>query len=84
MHSSRMRTVRSSSRLLGGVCLSACWDTHTPGPGPGHPPPWQTPPGPLWTEFLTHTCENIAFPQLRLRTVMMSDETIVHIKSNDE
>ena len=29
MHSSRMRTARSSSRLLGGeVCLSACWDTH--------------------------------------------------------
>ena len=33
MHSSRMRTARSSSHLLGGgargVCLSACWD-----------PPW--------------------------------------------
>ena len=24
---------------------------------------------PLWTEFCTHTCENITFPQLRLRTV---------------
>ena len=24
---------------------------------------------PLWTEFLTHACENITFPQLRLRTV---------------
>ena len=24
---------------------------------------------PLWTEFLTHTCESIIFPQLRLRTV---------------
>ena len=23
----------------------------------------------LWTEFLTHACENITFPQLRLRTV---------------
>ena len=33
---------------------SACWDTHFP----------------PWTEFLTHTCENITFPQLRLRTVM--------------
>ena len=34
MHSSRMRTARSSSRLLGGrVCLSACWDTHRPGVG---------------------------------------------------
>ena len=27
MHSNRMRTARSSSRLLGGVYLSACWDT---------------------------------------------------------
>ena len=34
MHSSRMRTGRSSSRLLGGVCLSACWDRSTP-PGVG-------------------------------------------------
>ena len=25
---------------------------------------------PLWTEFLTHACENITFPQLRFRTVM--------------
>ena len=38
MHSSGMRTVRSSSRLsLGGICLSACWDTTprlgTPRPG---------------------------------------------------
>ena len=24
---------------------------------------------PLWTEFLTHACENITFPQLLLRTV---------------
>ena len=23
----------------------------------------------LWTEFLTHSCENITFPQLLLRTV---------------
>ena len=37
MHSSRMRVARSSSRLLGGVCLSACWDTPPSGPGPGHP-----------------------------------------------
>ena len=50
MHSSRMRTARSSSHLLGagGVCLSACW--HTPGPGPIHPPlplgvGLETPPG---------------------------------------
>ena len=60
MHSSRMRTVRSSGR---GVCLSACWDTPlprldlgplwpdlstSPGYGPGDPPPHQTPqPPPL-------------------------------------
>ena len=52
MHSSRMRTARSSSRLLGGVCLSACWDTppgsgpgDLPLPGPGHPQAWAwTPP----------------------------------------
>ena len=25
---------------------------------------------PLWTEFLTHACENITFPQFRLRTVI--------------
>ena len=57
MHSSRMRTVRSSSRLLAGVCRSACWDTPPPplawtppGPGPGHPPCGQT-----------DTCENITF-----------------------
>ena len=31
-----MRTARSSSCLLGGVCLSACWDT-PPRPGPEHP-----------------------------------------------
>ena len=39
----------------GGVCL-VC-------PGGRHPS--------LWTESLTHACENITFPQLRLRTVMI-------------
>ena len=41
MHSSRMHTTLGSSRLLGGVCLRACWDTPSPPPrlGPGHPPP---------------------------------------------
>ena len=54
MHSSRMSTAHSSSRLLGrGVCLSACWDTpwvwawrpppqvwawRPPRCGPGDPP----------------------------------------------
>ena len=49
MHSSRMRTIRSSSRLLrGGVCLSACWDTHPPGLGldtPTRPDPPTSPLG---------------------------------------
>ena len=37
MHSSRVRTAHSSSRLLGSVCLSACWDQTPPGCGPGDP-----------------------------------------------
>ena len=30
---------------------------------------------PLWTEFLTHACENITFLQLRLRTVIKVEGT---------
>ena len=48
-----------------GVCLEGC----LPGGGSvcsgGY-----TPLPPLWTEFLTHACENITFPQLRLRAVI--------------
>ena len=48
MHSSRMRSARSSSRLRGkgGVCISACWDTPL-WAWPGHPPGLglDTPPG---------------------------------------
>ena len=62
MHSSGMHTDHSSSHLLGGVCLSACWDTapfvwvwrppghghgDPPGVGPGDPP-GQTPQAPPW------------------------------------
>ena len=32
---------------------------------------------PLWTEFLTHACENITFPQLRYRTVKMQVKPLV-------
>ena len=46
-----------------GVCL-ACL--------PGGCLPRQTLP-PLWTEFLTHACENITFPQLLLRTAIIMD-----------
>ena len=50
MHSSRMRTVRSSSRLSGWVgggsaSVHAGIQTHPPPPGPGTPGE-QTPPGP--------------------------------------
>ena len=36
---------------------------------------------PLWTEFLTQACENITFPQLRLRTVKMKPKfsVILHL-----
>ena len=85
MHSSRMRTVSCSGRLMGGGCLPSgvsawgclsggCLPRRGRGVCPGgvclevsaggegvHPL--------LWTEFLTHTCENITFPQLRLRTI---------------
>ena len=71
MHSSRMRTARSSSRP-GGV------STRLSPPKEAQPqeeaPPLEeaapreeaAPPGgstPLWIEFLTHTSENITLPQ---------------------
>ena len=47
MHSSRMHTARSSSHLLGGVYLGACWDTpplgvglETPSPSVDLETPW--------------------------------------------
>ena len=52
MHSSRMRTVRCSSRLLGGG-----WDVC---PGVCVPGRVCTPPR-LWTQFLTHACETLSF-----------------------
>ena len=66
MHSSRTRAIRCSSRLRGrvsawgwgGGCLPVCPGVCT------YPPPW--------TEFLTHDRENITFPQLRFRTVIIS------------
>ena len=61
-----MRTVHRSGRLGGVVCQ----EVSARGLGVSalgiHPPT-------LWTEFLTHACENISFPQLRLRMVKMSD-----------
>ena len=72
MHSSRMPTVRCSGRL-GGVSVWGCLPTEVSAQevvvvcvclGGVHLPP-------LWTEFLTHACENITFPQLLLRTVII-------------
>ena len=36
-----------------------------------HTGPYACPP--MWTEFLTHACENITFPQLLLRTVKSNE-----------
>ena len=81
MHSSRMRTARFSSHIcppwsayrdVPGGCLP--WEclpwgclprrvyTLCPLHAGIHPPPW--------TDWMTHACENITFPQLLLRTVI--------------
>ena len=58
----------------GGVCLGAqggggiCVSQQSTG---------QTPPPPLWTEFLTRACESITFPQLLLRTVKIMKDSEV-------
>ena len=77
MHSSRIRTVCCSAHLHGRGCLPLVkTPPHRKTPTWGDIPPGQTPPPQcmlgytrLWTEFLTETCENITFLQLRLRTV---------------
>ena len=61
--------------ISGGVCLGAqgrggmCVSQQSTGQTP--------PPPPLWTEFLTHACENITFPQLLLRTVKIVKDSEV-------
>ena len=66
-----MRTVRCSGRLMrgvypgGGCLLSAVSDTSPP---------------PLWTEFLTHACENITFPA----DGKNSNPNSIHISENLE
>ena len=46
--------------------MAICPAMHAP--RHAHPSATHAPPL-LWTEFLTHACENITFPQLLLRTV---------------
>ena len=71
MHSSRMRTARSSKRRGGGLQhvppqKQTPWD-HAPPSGPCTPQDHAPLPGPctspLRTEFLTHAYENITLPQ---------------------
>ena len=65
MHSSRMRTVRRGGRLWrGGVCQGVCQGAGMSAQGV-YPNGADTP----RTDFLTHACENITFPQPLLRTV---------------
>ena len=49
--------------------------THTPIPHPCMTPLPHMPPSLLWTEFLTHACENITFPQLLLRAVKINNKS---------
>ena len=66
MHSSRMRTVRSSGRVgvsARGVSASLHAGIHTP----------------PWTEWLTDRCKNITFAQLRLwKGKIAQSETNLH------
>ena len=71
MYSSRMRTVRCSGRLGWGVSGELCPGVCVRGVSRGGVCPGGYT-SPLWTEFLTHACENITFPQLLLRTVTNS------------
>ena len=71
MHSSRMRTIRSSSHVYPSMHWAGCvypsmhW---VGGVCPGMYPSmhWGRHPT-LWREWLTDRCKNITFPQLRLR-----------------
>ena len=59
-----MRTARMLTpypAVSGGVCPVGCVFQQAMA---------KTPPPPLWTEFLTHACGNITFPELLLRAVI--------------
>ena len=79
MHSGRMRTVRCSGHLGWGMCMPggegvmsvqgvSAWGVSARGGSVSEQAMGQRPP--FWTEFLTHACENITFPQLLLRTII--------------
>ena len=73
MYSSTMRTARSltvSRSVLGGGVLHQGETGQTP----RMQTPWDTDPfpPPPWIEGMTHVCENITFPQLLLRAVIIS------------
>ena len=85
MHSSRMRTVHCSSRLLGGpVCPWGCLPRGVFAEGGSCIPACTEEGPPMWTEWLTDGCKNITFPQLRLRTAITSCEiySCTHLSGN--
>ena len=55
--------------------MHAHFATHAPFAMHAHPLAMR---GHLWTEFLTQACKNITFPQLLLRTVIISPPPIHH------
>ena len=59
-----------------GVPAWGCLPRHPPGQEADPPGPRGRHPSPLWTNFLTHACENITFPQLLLRAVKISEKHI--------
>ena len=61
----------------GGVCSSGCVCSEgVSAPGSVSALGVSAPRGctPPWTEFLTHACENITFPQLRLGAVITQEK----------
>ena len=58
-------SVQGVSACQGAVCLVCRGEVSG-----RHPP--------MWTEFLTHSCENITFPQLRLWMVARMHSSSMH------
>ena len=62
----------------GGVCLVVCVSLPGGVSAPVHAGIY-TPPPPPWTEFLTHACENITIPQLRLQMVIILSKEFLQL-----